>query len=192
MDQINIEIYSILICKERMLQIRSSHNLKLITMKNSLSIMVIFASLLFSVKTYSQDSTQQKQLSQLLTQYYAIKDALVDGNVTNASTSADQFIKVANSIDYKLISEGNINTLLKDATSISESKDIKKQREVFTNFSNNMIALAKSVKLTAEPVYQAYCPMKKANWLSNEKTIKNPYYGNAMLSCGKVVETIGQ
>ena len=192
MDQINIEIYSILICKERMLQIRSSHNLKLITMKNSLSIMVIFTSLLFSIKTYSQDSTQQKQLSQLLTQYYAIKDALVDGNATNASTSADQFIKVANSIDYKLISEGNINTLLKDATSISESKDIKKQREVFTNFSNNMIALAKSVKLTAEPVYQAYCPMKKANWLSNEKTIKNPYYGNAMLSCGKVVETIGQ
>ena len=192
MDQINIEIYSILICKERMLQIRSSHNLKLITMKNSLSIMVIFTSLLFSIKTYSQDSTQQKQLSQLLTQYYAIKDALVDGNATNASTSADQFIKVANSIDYKLISEGNINTLLKDATSISESKDIKKQREVFTNFSNNMIALAKSVKLTAEPVYQAYCPMKKANWLSNEKTIKNPYYGNAMLSCGQVVETIGQ
>ena len=192
MDQINIEIYSILICKEGVLQIRSSHNLKLITMKNSLSIMVIFASLLFSVKTYSQDSTQQKQLSKLLTQYYAIKDALVDGNATNASTSADQFIKVANSIDYKLISEGNINTLLKDATSISESKDIKKQREVFTNFSNNMIALAKSVKLTAEPVYQAYCPMKKANWLSNEKTIKNPYYGNAMLSCGKVVETIGQ
>ena len=161
-------------------------------MKNSLSIMVIFASLLFSVKSYSQDSTQQKQLSQLLTQYYSIKDALVDGNATNVSTSADQFIKVANSIDYKLISEGNINTLLKDATSISESKDIKKQREVFTNFSNNMIALAKSVKLTAEPVYQAYCPMKKANWLSNEKTIKNPYYGNAMLSCGKVVETIGQ
>ena len=161
-------------------------------MKNSLSIMVIFASLLFSVKSYSQDSTQQKQLSQLLTQYYAIKDALVDGNATNASTSADQFIKVANSIDYKLISEGNINTLLKDATSISESKDIKKQREIFVNFSNNMIALAKSVKLTAEPVYQAYCPMKKANWLSNEKTIKNPYYGNAMLSCGKVVETIRQ
>lgn len=161
-------------------------------MKNSLSIMAVFASLLFSFKTYSQDSVQQKQLSQLLMQYYAIKDALVVGNATNASTSADQFIKVANSIDYKLISEGNINALLKDATSISEAKDIKKQREYFSNFSNNMTELAKSVKLSAEPIYQAYCPMKKANWLSNEKTIKNPYYGNAMLSCGQVVETIGQ
>ena len=161
-------------------------------MKKLVSLIVILTTGFVFQKSFAQDSTQQKQLSQLLTQYYNIKDALVAGNVNTASTSADQFIKVANSIDYKLISEGNINTLLKDATSISESKDIKNQREFFANFSNNMITLAKSVKLTAEPVYQAYCPMKKANWLSNEKTIKNPYYGNAMLSCGKVVETIGQ
>jgi hypothetical protein len=55
-----------------------------------------------------------------------------------------------------------------------------------------MASLAKSVKLTTEPIYQAYCPMKKANWLSNDKAIKNPYYGSAMLTCGKVVETINQ
>jgi hypothetical protein len=35
-----------------------------------------------------------------------------------------------------------------------------------------------------------YCPMKKANWLSSSATIKNPYYGNSMLTCGKVVETL--
>jgi hypothetical protein len=161
-------------------------------MKKIVTMMMILASMFLSPKTYSQDSTQQKQLSQLLTHYYNIKDALVAGNATSASTSADQFIKVANSIEYKLISEGNINTLVKDATSISELKDIAKQRQYFANFSNNMIALAKTVKLSAIPVYNAYCPMKKANWLSNEKTIKNPYYGNAMLSCGQVVETIGQ
>ena len=161
-------------------------------MKKILSMAMIFASLVLSLKTYSQDSTQQQQLSQLLTHYYAIKDALMAGNANTASSSSDQFIKVANGIDYKLISEGNINTLVKDATSISESKDIAKQRQYFSNFSNNMIALAKTVKLSPAPIYQAYCPMKKANWLSNEKTIKNPYYGNAMLSCGQVVETIGQ
>ena len=161
-------------------------------MKNKLSILFVSASLFFSLTIYSQDSTQQKQLSQLLTHYYGIKDALVAGNANNASASADQFIKVANSIDYKLISEGNINTLVKDASSISESKEIAKQRQYFANFSNNMIALAKSLKLSSGPVYQAYCPMKKTNWLSNEKTIKNPYYGSAMLSCGQVVETINE
>ncbi|HEV8271442.1 MAG TPA: DUF3347 domain-containing protein [Chitinophagaceae bacterium] len=151
-----------------------------------------FLATTFVQKSFAQDSTQQHQLSQLLSQYYNIKDALVAGNGDDASAKAEEFIKTANSIDYKLISEGNINALLKDATPISETKDIKKQREHFANLSNNMAALAKSVKLSAQPIYQAYCPMKKANWLSSDKEIKNPYFGSAMLTCGKVVETINQ
>jgi len=155
-------------------------------------ILVAFFATGFIQKSFAQDSTQQYQLSQLLSQYYNIKDALVAGNGNVASAKAEEFIKTTNSIDYKLISEGNINALLKDATPISETKDIKKQREHFANFSNNMATIAKSVKLTKEPIYQAYCPMVKANWLSNDKAIKNPYYGSAMLTCGKVVETINQ
>ena len=42
--------------------------------------------------------------------------------------------------------------------------------------------------------YLDHCPMandgKGANWLSREKNIKNPYYGKAMLTCGKVTETL--
>ena len=161
-------------------------------MKKIIFATAAFLATTFVQKSFAQDSTQQHQLSQLLSQYYNIKDALVAGNGNEASAKAEAFIKTANSIDYKLISEGNINALLKDATPISETKEIKKQREHFANLSNNMAALAKSVKLGAQPIYQAYCPMKKANWLSSDKEIKNPYYGSAMLTCGKVVETINQ
>ncbi|HKC36710.1 MAG TPA: DUF3347 domain-containing protein [Chitinophagaceae bacterium] len=157
-----------------------------------LILMTALLATVFVQKIFAQDSTQKYQLSQLLSQYYNIKDALVAGNGVLASVKAEEFIKTANSIDYKLISEGNINAFLKDATPISEIKDIKIQRDHFANLSNNMATLAKGVKLTADPIYQAYCPMKKANWLSNDKAIKNPYYGNAMLTCGKVVETINQ
>jgi hypothetical protein len=155
-------------------------------------LLVAFLAATFIQKSFAQDSTQQYQLSQLLNQYYNIKDALVAGNGNEASAKAEEFIKTVNSIDYKLISEGNINALLKDASPISETKDIKIQREHFSNLSNNMVALAKSLKLAGEPIYQQYCPMKKANWLSNDKAIKNPYYGSAMLTCGKIVETINQ
>ena len=161
-------------------------------MKKIILVAVAFLITASFQKSAAQDSTQQYQLSQLLSQYYNIKDALVAGNGNLASAKAEEFIKVANTIDYKLISEGNINALLKDATPISESKDIKTQREHFANLSNNMATLAKAMKLTNQPIYQAYCPMKKANWLSSEKEIKNPYYGSAMLTCGKVVETINQ
>jgi hypothetical protein len=146
----------------------------------------------FLQKSFAQDSTQQNQLFQLLSQYYSIKDALVSGNSNTAASKAEEFIKTANTIDYKLISEGNINALLKDASPISETRDIKMQREHFANLSNNMVTLAKAMKFTTQPIYLAYCPMKKANWLSNDKAIKNPYYGSSMLTCGQVIETINQ
>lgn len=135
-------------------------------------------------------ASDNKNVSQLLALYYNIKDALVADNANAASAQAAEFVKTANSIDYKVISEGNINALLKDAGRISETKDIKQQRSLFANLSTNMSALAKAVKLTDQPVYQQYCPMKKAYWLSSEQAIKNPYFGSSMLTCGKVTETL--
>lgn len=159
-----------------------------------LFLMVAFFATALTQISFAQDSTNQTQtqLSQLLSSYYNIKDALVAGNASMASTSAEVFVKTVNGIDYKVISEGNIHALLKDAGAISETTDLKKQREQFATLSANMITLAKSVKLGTNPVYETYCPMKKTSWLSDSKTIKNPYYGNAMLSCGNVVEAINQ
>ena len=128
--------------------------------------------------------------SQLLTLYYDIKDALVSGNANAASAKAEDFVKTMAILDINAINEASREALLKDATHISESKDIKHQREHFAPFSDNMITLAKTVKLSTAPVYQQYCPMKKASWLSNQQGIKNPYYGSAMLTCGSVKATL--
>ena len=140
----------------------------------------------------AQDAVDQSRLSAILHSYYTLKDALVKGDAGAASAGATAFIKDLNGISYKLIPEGNVNVLLHDAGTISNAKDIAKQRTAFANFSTNMAVVAKTLKLSDEPVYIQYCPMKKASWLSSVQEIKNPYYGNAMLSCGKVVETIGQ
>lgn len=143
----------------------------------------------FVQQSFAQNTSAPKP-SELLTSYYHIKDALVSGDAKSASTNAEQFAKTINSISTNVIHESKKGALLKDAVKISATKDLKKQREAFSVFSANMYALAKAVKLSSEPVYQQYCPMKKASWLSSERDIKNPYYGNAMLSCGKVTETI--
>lgn len=161
-----------------------------ITMTSKKAVLTFILIATVFTQGFSQDSTKQNRLPQLLTYYYNIKNALVAGNASNASLAATQFLKAANSIDYKVISEGNINTLVKDAGNISATKDINKQRSYFANFSTNMAAVAKAVKLTDKPVYYAFCPMKKAYWLSSEKAIKNPYYGSAMLTCGEVTDTI--
>jgi hypothetical protein len=138
----------------------------------------------------AQDSATNKRLNESLQSYYSIKDALVAGNSKAASNAATSFIKSLNGISYKVISEGNVNTLLTDAGIIADARSIDKQRAAFSNFSTNMAEVVKALKFASSPVYIQYCPMKKASWLSNEKAIKNPYYGSSMLTCGKVTETI--
>lgn len=152
-------------------------------------IMIVVA--LF-VTTFAQQASAKivTDKSQLLDLYYNIKDALVTGNSNEAATKATAFVTTLQAIDEKAISSDNRNALLKYAGLIAATKELQHQRELFADFSTNMATLLKAVKLTDKPVYQAYCPMKKAYWLSNTKEIKNPYYGLAMLTCGKVTDTI--
>lgn len=152
-------------------------------------LMLAIIATAFTQNSFAQDSTKT-QPAQLLNAYYKLKDALVSSNATLAAANADELVKAINGTDKQTVNDDARASLLKDANTISQSKDIKLQREKFAALSNNMFELAKTVKLSAEPVYQQYCPMKKASWLSNDKAIKNPYYGSAMLTCGSVKTTL--
>lgn len=152
-------------------------------MKNYI-ITAIFS--LFSIISLSAQSKSDVQVSKLYQNYIAIKSALASDDADKTSKAASEFIKTASTIDYKVVSEGNINILRKDATTISEARNIAAQRETFYNLSDNMIGLAKQFKVSKNPVYIQYCPMADGSWLSDEKKIVNPYYGSAMLSCGSV------
>ena len=157
-------------------------------MKKIFFMVALFATV-FVQHSVAQDSTKT-QPSPLLTSYYNLKDALVSSSATVAAASAAELAKVLNEADKKTVKDERRNALLSDVTAISQTKDLKVQRERFANLSTNMFAIAKTVQLSTEPVYQQYCPMKKASWLSNSKAIKNPYYGSAMLTCGNVKETL--
>lgn len=174
-------------------------------MKTFIFSAIVFASISFSAKannalhitTTVENSVYESPLSQLLTLYYDIKNALVKSDANEAAVKAGEFLKALNGIDVKQLQEADMNAfkplqekLAFDARHISETKEIGHQREHFQTFSNNFYKLAKAVKLSDKPVYQDYCPMKKAYWLSSEAAIKNPYYGAQMLTCGKVSDTI--
>ncbi len=152
-------------------------------------LMLALIATAFTQNSFAQDSTET-QPAQILSAYYKLKDALVSSNATLAAANADELVKAINSTDKQTVNDNARTSLLNDANTIVRSKDIKLQREKFVILSNNMFELAKTVKLSAEPVYQQYCPMKKASWLSNDKAIKNPYFGSAMLTCGSVKTTL--
>ena len=149
-------------------------------------VIVAFIATALVQTSFAQDKTVKT--SEIFAQYYAVKDALVSGNASLVKAKAIAFVKTAT--EAAALPESNRSAVIKDAANIATAKDLKKQREYFSAFSENMFALAKSTKLNTEPVYKAYCPMAKGSWLSNSPAIKNPYYGSAMLTCGKVVETL--
>lgn len=150
--------------------------------------MIAILSAIFVQPGFAQQNTDQS--TTLLSSYYGIKDALVADNAKSAAVKASEFIKALHSGEIKTIDAARQKALTEDAGKIAASNDLKSQRDYFTVFSAHMIALAKTSKLSAEPVYELYCPMKKSSWLSSKQAIKNPYYGSSMLTCGKVTETI--
>ena len=136
-------------------------------------------------------------IDKIATAYLAVKNALVagDGNLTQAkaqnlltllSANPEQGLKP----EQQKFWATYIDKLEFDSRHMSETTGIAHQREHFANLSKNMYAVLKKLKLTSFPLYEQYCPMKKAYWISETSTIKNPYYGKEMLDCGTTKETL--
>ena len=73
--------------------------------------------------------------------------------------------------------------ILKQARALEQAKDLNAAREAFNPLSESVIAAAKAANVGDVKV--AYCPMAKGSWLQKDSTIKNPYYGAQMLTCGE-------
>jgi uncharacterized protein (DUF305 family) len=79
------------------------------------------------------------------------------------------------------------------AMAMAEADDIEKQREFFSQFTEKVEPMFKE-SISEGAIYKQFCPMafdgKGGYWISNVDEIRNPYYGEKMLKCGKVVEKI--
>ncbi|UCS91526.1 efflux RND transporter periplasmic adaptor subunit [Echinicola marina] len=73
---------------------------------------------------------------------------------------------------------------------IIAANEIGAERDGFIHLSEAFIAVLEDFGTTRDVIYKSYCPMAKndqgAFWLSEVASIKNPYFGSAMLSCGEV------
>ena len=78
-------------------------------------------------------------------------------------------------------------------SSILKTTAIKEQRNHFKQVSASLIEAVKVFGIN-EKVFVAFCPMADSNkgayWLSKEEKVINPYFGNAMLTCGEIKQVI--
>ena len=143
----------------------------------------------------------QNQLKQVFDDYILLKDALVNDDAKGAQQAGKQINQSLKKVDMKLLSDEKAHnhwmTIQKElktsANSIENDSDIATQRAHFKHLSAHMIS---SVQLFGinQKVYSEFCPMadnnKGAYWISLEKEVRNPYYGEAMETCGEVKATL--
>jgi len=150
--------------------------------------LLLFIALLVSATMYAQaPSFTDKNIGDAYKEYVKVKDALVASKSAEAKTAAA-------SLQKKLAAVSNGKTAAVEATKVSSAASIDAQRLAFSALSNEMAKLVKGAKLSSGTLYIDYCPMANDNagafWLSNDKAIKNPYFGDKMLTCGGVKETL--
>jgi Cu(I)/Ag(I) efflux system membrane fusion protein len=141
----------------------------------------------------------------MLNAYFAVKDALVESDTLKANIAAAQLAKAADSLKVDEIagdSTGMIKetaksfsgTITGSALGLAGEKNIEDKRKEFDMISDALWSLTRTVKYEGQKVYYQFCPMafenKGAYWLSKEANIRNPYFGNKMLTCGSTQDSL--
>ena len=143
----------------------------------------------------------QKQLKAVFNDYIKLKDALVTDDSKTAIGASKGLLANLSKVDMKLLADAAVHAhwmavateIKAAATSISNTSKIKEQRRYFKSLSSQLTTAVEVFGIN-EKVYHQFCPMadnnKGAYWLSREEKVLNPYFGDAMLSCGEVKQII--
>jgi|GEM_PF-211497 len=142
-------------------------------------------------------ANEESSTKQVLADYMLVKDALVATNQTDAAKASTKLmasLKGFSLTRFDAEHQKELGKILKEAqeqAKLISTSEMKSQREQFKKLTISITALV-SITGTDTTVYQQYCPMYDGGtaWLSMSKDIKNPYYGDKMLTCGKVQKEI--
>ncbi len=143
----------------------------------------------------------QKQITALTAEYLVLKDALTASDAAAAQTAAKGTVAAIALVDMSLLKGAahefwmqKMRALEAHGGKIAETDDLEKQREQFGFLSTALIETVTAFGIRGEAIYVQYCPMafdnEGADWLAAEEKILNPYFGEKMLRCGVVKETI--
>lgn len=126
-------------------------------------------------------------LSAVFAAYINLKDHLVNSDVMQSKSAASTLAQSLKDIH-------GCEQTADLSEDLSNMNSLDSQRMIFSAISTDLIAMYKSDPLNAGKIYVMHCPMfnqkRGAYWLSTSTEIKNPYYGEKMLTCGNIAEEI--
>lgn len=154
-----------------------------------------------SAAQFQVDAAFQQQLSGVFTSYVSLKESFVATDPNQVKAEAAKTQAALSKMDMMLLTgvahndwmnySGGLEAALKDMLA---TDDIEAQRASFSKLSDNLYNSIKAYGLGGTVAYYDFCPMAFNDdggyWLSDVTEIRNPYFGDKMLKCGSVEETL--
>ncbi|MCU0426281.1 MAG: efflux RND transporter periplasmic adaptor subunit [Candidatus Kapabacteria bacterium] len=136
------------------------------------------------------------QLNTLFSEYEALSEALVRSSHDATSEGAAKFVSLVQKIGMTSLGTSNNEawkgfqaSLVGEAKSVQAASTLAAQRKAYQRLSDALYKTLSAFKGTKK-IYRAYCPMafgdRGAYWLTSDRTIRNPYFGEEMLQCGEI------
>ena len=129
--------------------------------------------------------------------YLKMKDAFVDSDAKGASAFAKETLQEIQSIpetQLGKLEKSHISQIKKMLMAIAENDAIENQRDHFVVLNQNMVPIVINIDGLGQQIFIQKCPMANSNkgafWISADKEIRNPYYGETMMTCGEVKATL--
>lgn len=140
------------------------------------------------------------QLDVVYQRYLLMNDAFVASDPEKVTVEAREVKEALGQVDMSLV-KGDAHelwmeqaeTLKNSLNKMIEKDELEEKRKAFSMFNLAFYKMVKSFRLNEDKVYYQYCPMafddEGAYWFSDQKDIRNPYFGDQMLKCGETRET---
>jgi Cu(I)/Ag(I) efflux system membrane fusion protein len=156
-----------------------------------------------STPDYTSETTDdfKESIHGIAEAYIQLKDAMVASDPAQAVIYSEELKTKIEAVDmtqvkgkahdYWMDINRNFNSHL---NKLSNTNDLEEERKQFEFISDLLVKSIKAFGVSRDTYYTQYCPMafdnRGASWLSKEPEIKNPYFGDQMLKCGSVTDTL--
>jgi protein SCO1 len=124
-------------------------------------------------------------LDALIDPYLRVQTALSLDNIADAKTGGRA---IADAAARHGAAAGPVQAA---ASALQQAADLKGARAAFATIGDALMRQAKeSGAPLGDEVKVAYCPMVQKYWLQKGEKIRNPFYGQSMLDCGRLSDRL--
>jgi protein SCO1/2 len=117
----------------------------------------------------------------LLTPYLRVQQALFNDRLDGIKESAEAISAAASQLSRR------VPAVVAVSGSLQRAADLTAARLAFAALNELLIGDGKTFQSERDDVHVAYCPMARKYWLQAGQAIQNPFYGQKMPDCGRIV-----